>query len=150
MNQKALKVLEYDKIIQLLAEQATSDAGKKRCLELVPMTDKQLITDAQAQTADALSRIYRKGNISFGRLLHHSSSPSEKLFFCRLFSGIQYFEFTYSLFTQFFFYDSGRRAYCGPADIRNLKSRRVYLVPDVQAGDHRHTFLPCSADQKQF
>lgn len=68
MNQKALKVLEYDKIIQLLAEQATSDAGKKRCLELVPMTNKQLITDAQAQTADALSRIYRKGNISFGGL----------------------------------------------------------------------------------
>ena len=68
MNQKALKVLEYDKIIQLLADQATSDAGKKRCLELVPMTDKQLITDAQAQTADALSRIYRKGNISFGGL----------------------------------------------------------------------------------
>ena len=68
MNQKALKVLEYDKIIQLLAEQATSDAGKKRCLELVPMTDKQLITDAQAQTADALSRFYRKGNISFGGL----------------------------------------------------------------------------------
>lgn len=68
MNQKALKVLEYDKIIQLLAEQATSDAGKKRCLELIPMTDKQLITDAQAQTADALSRIYRKGNISFGGL----------------------------------------------------------------------------------
>ena len=68
MNQKALKVLEYDKIIQLLAEQATSDAGKKPCLELVPMTDKQLITDAQAQTADALSRIYRKGNISFGGL----------------------------------------------------------------------------------
>lgn len=68
MNQKALKVLEYDKIIQLLAEQATSDAGKKRCLELVPMTDKQLITDAQAQTADALSRIYRKGNISFDGL----------------------------------------------------------------------------------
>ena len=68
MNQKALKVLEYDKIIQLLAEQATSDAGKKRCLELVPMTDKQLITDAQAQTSDALSRIYRKGSISFGGL----------------------------------------------------------------------------------
>ena len=32
------------------------------------MTDKQLITDAQAQTADALSRIYRKGSISFGGL----------------------------------------------------------------------------------
>ena len=68
MNQKALKVLEYDKIIQLLADQATSDAGKKRCLELVPMTDKQQITEAQTQTSDALSRIYRKGNISFGGL----------------------------------------------------------------------------------
>ncbi len=68
MNQKALKVLEYDKIIQLLADQATSDAGKKRCLELVPMTDKQKITEAQTQTSDALSRIYRKGGLSFGGL----------------------------------------------------------------------------------
>ncbi len=68
MNQKALKVLEYDKIIQLLADQATSDAGKKRCLELVPMTDKQKITEAQTQTSDALSRIYRIGGLSFGGL----------------------------------------------------------------------------------
>ena len=63
MNQKALKVLEYDKIIHLLADQATSDAGKKRCLELKPMTDKQDIIQAQTQTSDALSRIYRKGNL---------------------------------------------------------------------------------------
>ena len=68
MNQKALRVLEYDKIIQLLADQATSDAGKKRCLELVPMTDKQQINEAQTQTSDALSRIYRKGGLSFGGL----------------------------------------------------------------------------------
>ena len=51
---KALKVLEYDKIIHLLADQATSDAGKKRCLELKPMTDKQDIIQAQTQTSDAL------------------------------------------------------------------------------------------------
>lgn len=68
MNQKALKVLEYDKIIRLLADQATSDAGKKRCLELKPMTDKQDIIQAQTQTSDALSRIYRKGNLTFGGL----------------------------------------------------------------------------------
>ena len=67
MNQKALKVLEYDKIIHLLADQATSDAGKKRCLELKPMTDKQDIIQAQTQTSDALSRIY-KGNLTFGGL----------------------------------------------------------------------------------
>ena len=65
---KALKVLEYDKIIHLLADQATSDAGKKRCLELKPMTDKQDIIQAQTQTSDALSRIYRKGNLTFGGL----------------------------------------------------------------------------------
>ena len=68
MNQKALKVLEYDKIIHLLADQATSDAGKKRCLELKPMTDKQDIIQAQTQTSDALSRIFRKGNLAFGGL----------------------------------------------------------------------------------
>ena len=68
MNQKALKVLEYDKIIHLLADQATSDAGKKHCLELKPMTDKQDIIQAQTQTSDALSRIFRKGNLAFGGL----------------------------------------------------------------------------------
>ncbi len=68
MNQKALRVLEYDKIIQLPTDQATSDAGKKRCLQLVPMTDKQQINEAQTQTSDALSRIYRKGGLSFGGL----------------------------------------------------------------------------------
>ena len=68
MNQKALKVLEYDKIIHLLADQATSDAGKKLCLDLKPMTDKQDIIQAQTQTSDALSRIYRKGNLTFGGL----------------------------------------------------------------------------------
>ena len=56
------------KSFSCLQSRRLRDAGKKRCLELVPMTDKQLITDAQAQTADALSRIYRKGSISFGGL----------------------------------------------------------------------------------
>ena len=80
MNQKALKVLEYDKIIHLLADQATSDAGKKRCLELKPMTDKQDIIQAQTQTSDALSRIFRKGNLEIGGTLN----AAELLSVCNL------------------------------------------------------------------
>jgi hypothetical protein len=41
MNQKALKTLEYHKIIGTLIEYATSDAGKELCKHLVPSTDYQ-------------------------------------------------------------------------------------------------------------
>lgn len=65
MNQKALKVLEYDKIISLLTEQATCDSGKELCGKLQPMTDYEEILQAQTETGDALNRIFRKGNVSF-------------------------------------------------------------------------------------
>ncbi len=65
MNQKALKVLEYDKIIELLTEKATCDMGRTRCQELVPMHDLEEVRLAQRQTADALRRIYARGNVSF-------------------------------------------------------------------------------------
>lgn len=68
MNQKALKILEYDKIIQLLTEQATSEAGRLRCQQLLPMTDPEEIRQAQRETGDALGRIFRKGSISFSGL----------------------------------------------------------------------------------
>ncbi len=65
MNQKALKVLEYDKIIQLLTAHASCDLGKARCQELLPMNDLEEIRLAQRQTADALRRIYARGSVSF-------------------------------------------------------------------------------------
>ncbi|WP_026893217.1 endonuclease MutS2 [Lacrimispora aerotolerans] len=65
MNQKALKTLEYHKIIGTLTEYATSDAGKELCKHLVPSTDYQEIVQAQAETTDAVSRVRQKGNISF-------------------------------------------------------------------------------------
>lgn len=68
MNQKALKILEYDKIITLLTEQATSDSGKELCRKLEPMTDYGQIVQAQKETSDALDRLYRKGSISFAGL----------------------------------------------------------------------------------
>lgn len=66
MNEKVLKVLEYDKIIDMLVAQAGSDPGRKVCRELLPMTDKEEINKAQINTADAIARIFQKGSTSFG------------------------------------------------------------------------------------
>ena len=66
MNEKVLKTLEYTKIIQNLTEFADSHPAKKLCSDLVPMTDLEEITKAQTETADALSRLFKKGSTSFG------------------------------------------------------------------------------------
>ncbi len=66
MNSKVLRVLEYNKIIEQLSEKATSEPGRKLCRELVPMTDLEEINHAQAETSDALSRLFKKGSTSFG------------------------------------------------------------------------------------
>lgn len=65
MNQKTLTKLEFDKIINLLAGEASSDTGKRRCLSLKPMTDLDEINTAEEQTAAAFSRILKKGRLSF-------------------------------------------------------------------------------------
>lgn len=66
MNEKGLKILEYDKIINMLSEKADSAPGKKCCLELQPMTDLEEIDIAQTETQDALARIFKLGSTSFG------------------------------------------------------------------------------------
>lgn len=66
MNSKVLRVLEYHKIIEKLTDKATSAPGKELCKELTPMTDLAKINQAQTQTADALSRLFKKGSTSFG------------------------------------------------------------------------------------
>lgn len=66
MNEKALRVLEYNKIIDRLTDKATSEQGKKLAAALLPMTDVSKIMKAQTETADALSLLFRKGSTSFG------------------------------------------------------------------------------------
>lgn len=66
MNQKALKALEYYKIIDQLVEKASSPMGKELCRNLMPSTDIYEIRHMQTQTKDALTRLFQKGNISFG------------------------------------------------------------------------------------
>lgn len=65
MNQKALKILEYEKIINQLTEYAASAPGKQLCHDLVPSTDLNEILQAQAETTDAVTRVRLKGNLSF-------------------------------------------------------------------------------------
>ncbi len=65
MNEKVLKTLEYHKIIQMLAECATSAPGRELCQALEPSTDLAGIELAQKQTGDALTRIFQKGSLSF-------------------------------------------------------------------------------------
>ena len=66
MNPKVLRVLEYNKIIDMLTDKATSEQGKKLTSALVPMTDLKDIAKAQTETADALGHLFRKGSTSFG------------------------------------------------------------------------------------
>lgn len=65
MNQKTLNKLEFTKIIELLAEHASSPGGKNACKHLKPMTDLESINTAQEQTAAAFTRIVKKGRLSF-------------------------------------------------------------------------------------
>lgn len=65
MNEKTLTKLEYNKIIELLTDQASSPAGKQKCKTLVPMFDLHKLNLAQEQTAAAFTRIIKKGRLSF-------------------------------------------------------------------------------------
>ena len=68
MNQKALKTLEYTKIITQLESHAASPLGKSLCQELSPSSDLEEIRTRQAQTTDAVNRVRLKGSVSFSGL----------------------------------------------------------------------------------
>lgn len=63
MNQKVLRTLEYNKIVERLAEYAFGADTKERCLSLLPSTSLSEITNAQQQTKDAMNRNLKKGRL---------------------------------------------------------------------------------------
>ena len=65
MNEKVLKTLEYNKIINMLKDEAGSDLGRMLCSELKPSNDLNEIKKNQLETDDALKRIWQKGSVSF-------------------------------------------------------------------------------------
>ena len=68
MNQKTLIKLEYNKIIELLTDHASSFGGQNRCRKLKPMTDIDAVRRSQEETAAAFTRIVKKGRPSFGNV----------------------------------------------------------------------------------
>ena len=64
MNHKVLKTLEFDKITARLEEKCLTPLGKKEARLLEPLPTVYDIRDAQQETEDALSRIYRFGSFS--------------------------------------------------------------------------------------
>ena len=65
MNERALKTLEYYKIIDTLSEYASTPFGKEMCQNLLPSSSLPEIRQSQRETSDALSRVLQKGSISF-------------------------------------------------------------------------------------
>lgn len=76
MNQKVLKTLEYNKILEQLSSYACCEETKKRCLSLEPLTDIDEIRQLQKTTDDALSRIYKHNTLGFSGV--HSLSACLK------------------------------------------------------------------------
>ena len=66
MNSRTIKLLEYNRILEMLAEQAGSELTKERISKLEPMTHLHAIQDAQTETTEAVSVILYKGNIPVG------------------------------------------------------------------------------------
>ncbi|MBQ9604906.1 MAG: endonuclease MutS2, partial [Firmicutes bacterium] len=68
MDKKALRVLEYNKIIEQLKHFAASALGKAEADALEPSDDIEDIRLSQRETAEAVSMIMKKGSLSLGGL----------------------------------------------------------------------------------
>ena len=66
MNEKVLHIVEFDKIIEQLTENANSAPARTLCRNLKPMDNLSDIRLAQEETDAALQLLIRKGNVNFG------------------------------------------------------------------------------------
>ncbi len=66
MNEKAYRVLEYNKILELLGAEAASSITRKVIGELKPALDVFQIKEMLAETTEAVSVIMRKGALPLG------------------------------------------------------------------------------------
>lgn len=62
MNDRTLRVLEYDKIIESLMEKAESQLGKDMVRGIKPLTNLEDVEYLQRETKEALALIIKKGN----------------------------------------------------------------------------------------
>ena len=65
MDNKTLEILEYNKLIKLLSDHATSRLGKNKCASLHPLRNREAILASLGNTSDAVSRVLSGRKISF-------------------------------------------------------------------------------------
>lgn len=74
LYEKSMQKLELDAVLQLLADQASSERAKTLCKALRPLSDPDEIARLQAQTTAACLLITRKGSPSLGGIKDVSAS----------------------------------------------------------------------------
>ena len=74
MNDKVLRICEFDKITSILSGLATSEPGRVLCASLVPMSDLSDIVRAQNETESALQYLFRSSRLSFGNTKDFSAA----------------------------------------------------------------------------
>lgn len=74
MKAKTLKTLEYNKILDLLVQQASSSMAKEELRCLRPMTSFAEIKDALAETTQAQTVILKKGSAPLGQIYDISAA----------------------------------------------------------------------------
>ena len=74
MNTKYLKLLEYDKIIEKISSHCKTYIGNKKALALLPEFNQKKVLDLLSITDEAISLVYRKGNIPLSTIPDISAS----------------------------------------------------------------------------
>ena len=74
MDQKSLRVLEYNKIIDLLATKASSSLGLKYIEELTPKPDYKEVKDMLEETSEAQGILIKRGHVNLGGIQYVSDS----------------------------------------------------------------------------
>ena len=68
MNQKAIYILEFDKIREMLADSAHTEGAKELAMRLQPSSDIVKVQKMQQRTTDAKKLVGIKGQPSFGNI----------------------------------------------------------------------------------
>ena len=66
MDKKVIEKLEYNKVLEMLADHAASEEARRLCMETLPMESKVEIERRLSRVSDAIDRVFKDGTVSFG------------------------------------------------------------------------------------
>ncbi len=69
MQQRVLKIFEFDKVKEQLLEHVSSSLGRAEAERLIPSTDFDEVVQKQEETDEAVKVLRLKGNIPLGGIL---------------------------------------------------------------------------------